>query len=108
MSLRDEIARDIASGELEDLFQDCTWNGKPIRAMVETSATVEGMDGLGGPMLTGTRQFKFRRQDLLELRGNLKMLRDVIRFAGRKYDVTEIEDRPGHPIVIVTAELHPE
>lgn len=107
MSLREEIAADIASGDLADLFQDCTLNGKAAKAMVSTTATIEGMDAMGGTMLSGERQFKFERQPLLEIKSTLKMLNDVITFAGRTYDVTEIDDRPGHPIVIINAVLRP-
>ena len=107
MSLRSEMAEDIASGEMSDLFQDCTLNGRSIKAMVSTTATVEGMDAFGGTLLSGERQFKFERQPLLEIKSTLKMLNDVIVFAGRTYDVSEIDDRPGHPIVVINATLRP-
>ena len=88
MTLQEEIRADLESGEMDDLFQDVKWNGKPIRALVETASVSEGMDSLGGPMLTGERQFKFERVALLQLRSTLKMMNDVITYAGRTYAQT--------------------
>ena len=107
MSLRDEIKADIESGELCDLFADVTWNGTALTAMVGPEATVESMDSLGGPMLSGERVFKFRRNDLLALDSDLKTIGGIIRYAGRTYDVTEPVERTGHPLVILRAELRP-
>lgn len=107
MTLRDEIKVDIYSGELDDLFDAVEWNGKAVVAMVEASSTVEGMDSLGGPMLSGEKQFKFRRDDLRKVTRNLGMIGDLIEYAGKTYDVTEIDDRPDHPLIVVTATLRP-
>lgn len=105
MTLKDEIETDIFSGELDDLFSDVTWNGKPIKAMAEPAATIEGMDQFGGPMLVGERQFKFRRRDLLALKATHFGAGNVICYGSEVYDVREVENRGEHPIVVVKAEL---
>jgi len=105
MKLTEEIQADLYSGELDDLFQPVEWGYHILKAMVETAATIEGMDDLGGTVLRGERQFKFRRRDLVEIDEDFEMIGDVIHFAGRVYDVMEIEDRPDHPIVIVRGDL---
>ena len=109
MTLAEEIAADMESDEIvADLFSDCKWNGHPVKAMIEPTAIVEGMDSLGGPMLTGERQFKFRRSDLRKISANLGMIGDVITYSGKSYDVTELDERPNHPVIIVKTELRPE
>ena len=105
MSLIDEIRADIHSGDLDDLFRSVTYNGQAVVAMVETASTVDSFDAMGGPMLVGERDFKFRRADLEAIRVNFQSIGAVIVYGPETYNVRQIDTRPGHPIVTMRAEL---
>ena len=107
MSLSAEILADLESGELDDLFEPVRWNLSPTTAMVEPAVTIDGMDSFGGPVLRGERQFKFRRRDLEAIKVDFRALGAVVTYGAEIYDVREIENRPGHPMVVVRGELRP-
>lgn len=106
-TLREEIEADLVSGELEDLFEDVKWGRTALRAMVEIAGVAESFDDLGGPQLESVQEFKFRRKDILEIDPDLATYGEAITYAGRVYDVTTVEDRPDHPLLVVRATLRP-
>ena len=105
MSLLDEIEADLHGGELDDLFEAVKWNGVPTVAMVEPAATIDGFDAMGGSVLRGEREFKFRRRDLEAIKVNFKAINANITYGAEVYDVRQIDNRPGHPMVAVRGEL---
>lgn len=106
-TLRDEIEADLAGGELEDLFEDVTWGGHLLRAMVEIVPVVEDAGDMGGPILEAAPEFKFRRRDVLSVDLTGKTYGQPITYAGRTYDVDSVDDRPAHPMLVVRATLRP-
>lgn len=103
-TLADEFKTDLHSGELADLFEPVTWGRHSVEAMVAVTGVAEEFE-MGGPTLSAVREFSFRLRDLLEIETDLAMFGDSITYAGRRYDVTEVRERPGWPLLSVSATL---
>lgn len=104
-TLNEEIEGDLFSGELDDLFEDVSWGDYPVKAMVSVVGVEESLDEFGGATLSAVKEFKFRRKELVALHTDLSMFSDEIEYNGRTYDVNEVHERPGHPVIAVRATL---
>lgn len=105
MGLADEFKADLSGGELDDLFEPVKWGRHTINAMVQIAGVQEEFTELGGPMFAAVREFSFRRSDLLAIDLDFSTFGERIIYADRKYDVNEVHERPGWPLVTVRATL---
>ena len=106
-TLKDTIAADLASGDLDDLFETVDWGGTETKAMVESVPIEEQFDAMGGPILSSQRIFKFSRQTLLEIDADYAdtTLGTKITYSGRSWDIDEVTERPEWPMVVVRAQM---
>lgn len=100
------MAADLASGELQDLYEAVTVDGTATQAMTEIVGVESVFDDLGGPQDAAVREFKFDAAvlDALKLAIRVGM---KIEFAGDVYDVNHISKRPGFPQLAVRGTLRP-
>lgn len=99
-----EIRADLDLEEIRrDFMRPVTWGGATVRALVGEEMLEEGFDDYGGPILSGGRMFRFKRQDLLAISTDLSLIGDAITYESRTYDVVEIKEDSSHPIVQVVA-----
>lgn len=106
MALADEIATDIQSSDFEDdLFVDVLWGSFSVKAIPAITGVEENMDDPGGVVLSDQREFKFRRTEIDGISSDLSMFGTKITYNGRTYDVDDVDERPGWPLLVVTATL---
>jgi len=105
MTLAAEIEADIFSPDLEDdLFESVLWGANTVLALVEVSGVSEDLAS-GGLVYSDERVFKFRRLEIEGIETDLSAFGKVITYNGRTYDIDEVDERPGWPLIEVTATL---
>ena len=96
---------DLASDELDDLYEQVKVSGIELRAMVDLINVVDSFDTLGGPISRSVQEFKFDRDDLIQK--DLEIVMGTrIDYDGQRYDVTQIAPRPDFPQFVCVAILH--
>ena len=108
MTLKEELAADLGeAGELADLYEPVTLEGKATFAMVESVPIQNEFDEFGGPVFSADGEFKFDLVELERLGFDADLDGKKVVYGTDVYDINRVSVRPGWPQVVCRGTLRP-